>query len=129
MRIAKRGAISEAHRCTAALDLSYERLAQKLRRGGNSEVFFAAKAILCEGQDDVAAVRALLDRRAIDPDAINTSVLDCGGPAQGGQAGQAPPPRRRTRLPPEGRCRAARRYAAIDRLSDGSSRVCKQSAG
>ena len=79
MRIAKHSGISQAHRCTAALDFSYEKLAQKLRRGGNSEVFFAAKAILCEGQDDVAAVRALLDRRAIDPDAINTSVLDCGG--------------------------------------------------
>jgi predicted ATPase len=79
MRIAKRGATSQAYRCTAALDFSYEKLAQKLRRGGNSEVFFAAKAILCEGQDDIAAVRALLDRQTIDPDAINTSVLDCGG--------------------------------------------------
>jgi len=79
MRIAKHRASSEAYRCTAALDFSYEKLAQKLRRGGNSEVFFAAKAILCEGQDDVAAVRAMLDRRTIDPDALNISVLDCGG--------------------------------------------------
>jgi len=79
IRIAKRGASSHGYRCTAALDFSYEKLAQKLRRGGNSEVFFAAKAILCEGQDDVAAVRALLDRRGGDPDAFNISVLDCGG--------------------------------------------------
>jgi predicted ATPase len=77
-RIAKRGATSQAHRCTTALDFSYEKVAQKLRRSGNSEVFFAAKAILCEGQDDVAAARALLDRRGIDPDALNVSVLDCG---------------------------------------------------
>jgi predicted ATPase len=79
MRIAKRGASSYAYRATAALDFSYEKLAQKLRRGGNAEAFFAAKAILCEGQDDVAAVRALLDRRGFDPDALNISVLDCGG--------------------------------------------------
>jgi predicted ATP-dependent endonuclease of OLD family len=78
MRIAKSEASSSAHRCTAALELSYERLAQKLRRGGNSEVFFAAKAILCEGQDDVAAVRAILERYEIDPDAVNISVVDCG---------------------------------------------------
>ncbi len=70
---------SQAYRCAAALDFFYEKLAQKLRRGGNSEVFFAAKAILCEGQDDVAAVRALLDRRGIDPDALNISILDRGG--------------------------------------------------
>jgi putative ATP-dependent endonuclease of the OLD family len=79
MRIAKRGPSSHAYRATASLDFSYEKLAQKLRRGGNAEVFFASKAILCEGQDDVAAVRALLDRRGIDPDALNVSVLDCGG--------------------------------------------------
>jgi predicted ATPase len=79
MRIAKSGATSRAHRCTAALDFSYEKLAQKLRRGGNAEVFFAAKAILCEGQDDVAATRALLDLSGIDPDALNISILDCGG--------------------------------------------------
>ena len=79
MRIAKQGGTSRAHRCTASIDFAYERLAQKLRRGGNSEVFFAAKAILCEGQDDVAAVRAMLDRRDIDPDSLSISVLDCGG--------------------------------------------------
>jgi hypothetical protein len=79
MRIAKQGGASRAHRCTASIDFAYERLAQKLRRGGNSEVFFAAKAILCEGQDDVAAVRAILDRRDIDPDSLSISVLDCGG--------------------------------------------------
>jgi putative ATP-dependent endonuclease of OLD family len=79
MRITKHGATSAVHRCTATLELTYERLAQKLRRGGNSEVFFAAKAILCEGQDDVAAVRAVLDHLEIEPDALNISVLDCGG--------------------------------------------------
>lgn len=78
MRVVKTGASSRTHRCTASLDFAYERLVQKLRRGGNSEMFFAAKVILCEGQDDVAAIRALLERREIDPDALNVSVLDCG---------------------------------------------------
>lgn len=77
-RVVKSGGTSAAHRCEATLEFSYERLAQKLRRGGNAEVFFAARAILCEGQDDVAVVRALLERLSIDPDALNTSVLDCG---------------------------------------------------
>lgn len=79
IRIEKRDGVSRASSCAASLNFSYERLAQKLRRGGNAEVFFAAKAILCEGQDDVAAVRALLDRCGIDPDAASVSVLDCGG--------------------------------------------------
>ena len=79
MRIAKEGGTSRAHRCTASIDFGYERLAQKLRRGGNSEVFFATKAVLCEGQDDVAAVRAMLDCRGIDPDSVSISILDCGG--------------------------------------------------
>jgi predicted ATPase len=78
LRLAKHGATSCAYRCAATLDFSYELLAQKLRRGGNAEVVFAAAAILCEGQDDVAAVRAMLDRLEITPDALNISVLDCG---------------------------------------------------
>ena len=79
IRVAKEDGTSRAHRCTASIDFAYERLAQKLRRGGNSEVFFAAKAVLCEGQDDVAAVPAMLDSRDIDPDSLSVSVLDCGG--------------------------------------------------
>jgi predicted ATPase len=78
MRLAKSGASTHVYRCTAALELSYERLAQKLRHGGNSELFFAAQAVLCEGQADVAAVRAILDRIQVNPDAINISVVDCG---------------------------------------------------
>jgi predicted ATP-dependent endonuclease of OLD family len=66
-------------RCVDPLDFSYERLAQKLRRGGNSEVLFAAAAIFCEGQDDVAATRALLEDLGVDADSVNISVVDCGG--------------------------------------------------
>ena len=87
----KSGGTSAAHRCEATLEFSYERLAQKLRRGGNAEVFFAARAILCEGQDDVAVVRALLERLSIDQDALNTSVLDCGS----NKAARLRPPARR----------------------------------
>lgn len=78
MRVAKVGASSHTYRCTASLDFTYERIAQKLRRGGNAEVFFASKALLCEGQDDVAAARALLDHHDLDPDAASISLLDCG---------------------------------------------------
>jgi Overcoming lysogenization defect protein-like, TOPRIM domain/AAA ATPase domain len=79
LRVAKARGRSVVYRCTEPLDFSSERLAQKLRRGGNSEVLFAARAILCEGSDDVAAVRALLDRLGIEPDNLNISVVDCGG--------------------------------------------------
>jgi putative ATP-dependent endonuclease of OLD family len=78
MRVAKSGATSKAYRCTQALELRYEKLAQKLRRGGNAEVFFATKAVLCEGQDDIAAVRAILDQFDIDPDSVSISLVDCG---------------------------------------------------
>lgn len=79
LRVAKTGASSRSYRCIETLDFAYERFAQKLRRGGNAELFFAARAILCEGQDDVAAVRAVLERLKIDPDSLSVSVLDCGG--------------------------------------------------
>lgn len=78
-RMAKKNGRSVVYRCTDPLDFSYERIAQKLRRGGNAEVLFAEKAILCEGSDDVAAVRALLERLKIEPDSLNISVVDCGG--------------------------------------------------
>lgn len=51
----------------------------KARRGGNAEGLFADRVILCEGQDDVAAVRILFDKARIDPEASSVSVLDCGG--------------------------------------------------
>jgi len=79
LRITKTEGRSSAHRCTNELDFAYERVAQKLRRGGNAEVLFAQLAILCEGQDDVAFVRALLERVGGDPDSRSISIIDCGG--------------------------------------------------
>jgi predicted ATP-dependent endonuclease of OLD family len=79
MRITKTEGSSAAHRCTERLDFSYERVAQKLRRGGNAEVLFAQFAILCEGQDDVAFTRVLLERLGCDPDSRSISIVDCGG--------------------------------------------------
>jgi putative ATP-dependent endonuclease of the OLD family len=79
LRVAKDNGRSVVYRCTAQIDFSYERIAQKLRRGGNAEVLFAQKAILCEGQDDAAATRTLLDRLNIDPDSRSVSVVDCLG--------------------------------------------------
>jgi putative ATP-dependent endonuclease of the OLD family len=78
MRITKSQGSSSAHRCTDDLEFAYERIAQKLRRGGNAEVLFAQLAILCEGQDDVAFVRALLERVGGDPDSRSISIIDCG---------------------------------------------------
>lgn len=78
LRVAKENGRSEVYRCTAQLDFSYERVAEKLRRGSSAEVLFAQKAILCEGQDDVAATRTLLDRLGIDIDSCSMSVVDCG---------------------------------------------------
>lgn len=78
LRVAKHEGRSTVYRCTVQLDFSYEKVAQKLRRGGSAEVLFAQKAILCEGQDDAAATRALLDRLGIDPDSRSISVVDCG---------------------------------------------------
>jgi putative ATP-dependent endonuclease of OLD family len=79
LRLAKQEGTTEAYRCKDELDFSYEAVAQKLRRGGNAEALFATKVILCEGQDDAAAVRTLLGREHVDLDAASVSVLDCGG--------------------------------------------------
>jgi ABC-type hemin transport system ATPase subunit len=79
LRLAKQAGSTEWFRCKDAIEFSYERMAQKLRRGGNAECLFAIKVVLCEGQDDVAAVRLLLEKAAVDLDARSVSVLDCGG--------------------------------------------------
>jgi predicted ATP-dependent endonuclease of OLD family len=79
LRVAKEAGCSKVYRCTAQLDFSYERVAEKLRRGSGAEVLFAQRAILCEGQDDVAVTRTLLDRLGIDVDGCSIRVVDCGG--------------------------------------------------
>jgi hypothetical protein len=55
LRLEKAGRTIVAYRSGESLDFSYEAIAKKLRRGGNAEVLFATRAILCEGHDDVAA--------------------------------------------------------------------------
>ncbi|MHB1865448.1 MAG: ATP-dependent nuclease [Candidatus Saccharimonadales bacterium] len=79
LRVSKETGCSKVCRCTAQLDFSYERVAEKLRRGSGAEVLFAQRAVLCEGQDDVAVTRTLLDRLGVDVDRCNISVVDCGG--------------------------------------------------
>ncbi|MHB1860622.1 MAG: ATP-dependent nuclease [Solirubrobacteraceae bacterium] len=79
LRVAKEAGCSKVYRCTAQLDFSYERVAEKLRRGSGAEILFAQRAILCEGQDDVAVTRTLLDHLGIDVDGCSISVVDCGG--------------------------------------------------
>jgi putative ATP-dependent endonuclease of the OLD family len=79
MRLIKDSNQTAAYRCTESLDFSYVQTAQKIRGTINSEMLFAKKVILCEGQDDVAAAVALLDRQGVDLDAQSISVIDCGG--------------------------------------------------
>ncbi len=79
LRLAKDAGTTRWFRCEETLEFSYEAVAQKLRRGGNAECLFATNVILCEGQDDVAAVRVLLEKSGVDLDARSVSVLDCGG--------------------------------------------------
>jgi predicted ATP-dependent endonuclease of OLD family len=78
-RVAKHDGRSVVYRSEDPLDFSYERVATKIRRGGNAEVLFAARAVLCEGPSDLAVIRALLDASGLDPDSLNISVIECGG--------------------------------------------------
>lgn len=55
------------------LDVAMARAASN----GNEGLPFAAKAILCEGKTDVAAVRALATRLKLDLEAANIAVVDC----------------------------------------------------
>lgn len=54
------------------------KLASKLVGKGNESVFFARAAVLCEGETDVAAVRALDRRLGLEFDSKNVGVFDCG---------------------------------------------------
>lgn len=53
-------------------------MTKKLVAKGNERLPFAWRAILCEGQDDVAAVTALANRIGIDLRRRNIAVIDCG---------------------------------------------------
>lgn len=77
MRMTKRGGLTTSRRCEAELGFSYEKVARKLRGKGNEEMLFAERVVLCEGQDDVAVVRALL--ADVDLDVRSVSVVDCAG--------------------------------------------------
>jgi predicted ATPase len=52
---------------------------EKLDSKGSHEMLFAQRAILCEGQDDVFAVRTFLEKCDMDLDAMGVSVVDAGG--------------------------------------------------
>ena len=54
------------------------KITPKLKSRGNERIPFAARAILCEGQADVAAIIALSERMRIDFRRGNTAVTDCG---------------------------------------------------
>jgi hypothetical protein len=54
------------------------KIAAKLKGKGNERLPFASRAILCEGQADVAAIMALSERMKIDLRRQNIAVTDCG---------------------------------------------------
>ncbi|PCJ86501.1 MAG: hypothetical protein COA54_08740 [Thiotrichaceae bacterium] len=55
------------------------KLQEKLDEYGNHEIFFAQKIILCEGKDDLFAIKSYLEQNEIDIEAMSVSVLSCGG--------------------------------------------------
>jgi len=52
---------------------------EKLDEYGNHEIFFAQKIILCEGKDDLFAIRSYLDKLDYDYESASLSILSCGG--------------------------------------------------
>lgn len=68
-----------ATRAWAVDEICRAKMARKLTAKGNERLPFAWRAILCEGQDDVAALMTLTERMGIDLRRRNISVTDCGG--------------------------------------------------
>ncbi|HLI33279.1 MAG TPA: AAA family ATPase [Solirubrobacteraceae bacterium] len=56
----------------------FARVSKKLVAKGNEGLLFASRAVLCEGETDVAAVRTLAARAQLPLDETNVAVLDCG---------------------------------------------------
>lgn len=54
------------------------KMTAKLKAKGNERLPFASRAILCEGQADVAAIMTLSERMGIDLRRRNIAVTDCG---------------------------------------------------
>lgn len=46
---------------------------------GNHEMFFANRLVLCEGKDDVIALRSYLEKAQTDLDGRSVTILDVGG--------------------------------------------------
>jgi predicted ATPase len=55
------------------------KLTKKLKAKGNERLPFARRAILCEGEDDVAAIITFTERMNIDLRQRNIMVVDCAG--------------------------------------------------
>ena len=55
------------------------KITAKLKATGNERLPFASRAILCEGQDDVAAIMTLSERMKIDLRRQNITVVNCSG--------------------------------------------------
>lgn len=55
------------------------KMARKLAAKGNERLPFAARAVLCEGEDDQEAIMVLAERMDIDLRQRNILVADCGG--------------------------------------------------
>lgn len=53
------------------------KLQEKIDEYGNHEIFFAQKVVLCEGKDDLFALKTYLEKSEIDLDARSISILSC----------------------------------------------------
>lgn len=55
------------------------KLQEKIDEYGNHEIFFCQRVILCEGKDDLYAIKKYLELSGVDIEATSLSVLSCGG--------------------------------------------------
>jgi energy-coupling factor transporter ATP-binding protein EcfA2 len=76
LRIVREGLASRAY---AIASSELMRVSRKLRSKGNQGIPFAERVILCEGEDDVAVIRILAERRSLLVGERNVLVVDCGG--------------------------------------------------
>jgi predicted ATP-dependent endonuclease of OLD family len=70
--------IEHGHMLTTSISNNLK-LQEKLDEYGNHEIFFAQKIILCEGKDDLFAIKTFIELSNIDIEAMSISILSCSG--------------------------------------------------
>jgi predicted ATP-dependent endonuclease of OLD family len=57
---------------------SHATFQERLDERGGHEMLFAQRAVLCEGKDDVFAIRLFLNKRGFDLDGRGVSIINAG---------------------------------------------------